>query len=90
MKKLIVLASFIAVVTGCNKKQGDKSELILLTDKQKIDVYSGTNLSIDKKNSVVNGEVIQNSGVSNFVLVIDETSFVQKNINEYFLKTSRK
>lgn len=68
----------------CNKKQGDKSELILLTDKQKIDVYSGTNLSIDKKNSVVNGEVIQNSGVSNFVLVIDETSFVQKNINEYF------
>ena len=68
----------------CNKKQGDKSELLILSDEQKIDVYSGTNLSSGKKNSTVDGFVIINSGVSNYVLIINETSNSQKTLDEFF------
>jgi hypothetical protein len=68
----------------CNKKQGEKSELLLLSDEQKIDVYSGTNLSEGKKNSTVNGVVINNSGISNYVLVIDEVTTVQKSLDSFF------
>lgn len=68
----------------CNKKQGDKSELLLLSDEQKIDVYSGTNLSSGKKNCYVDGVIINNSGVSNYVLIINETKIFQKTLDDYF------
>ena len=51
-----------------NKIGGEKSALLNLSNEQKIDVFSGTNLSLDKINSRVNGEIIQNSGIANFLL----------------------
>ena len=42
-----------------------------LSDKQKINVLSGTNLSTDKKNAFVNGKRVTNSGVANFILEIE-------------------
>jgi len=56
-----------------NKKSGDKSGLLVLTDEQKVDVYSGFNRDIDKKNSKVNGSVVPNSGVANFILIVEDT-----------------
>lgn len=57
-----------------NKNGGDKSGLLFLTDDQKIDVYSGSNSNTDKKNSKVNGSVIFNSGVANFILKVNNTN----------------
>jgi len=56
-----------------NKKGGDKSGLLVLTDEQKVDIYSGSNTNIVKKNSIVNGSVVINSGVANFILIVEDT-----------------
>lgn len=74
-----------------NKKSGNRSAEILLTDNQKIDVFSGHNLNEDKRNSIVNDEEIENSGVANFMLIvegelIDDLNYYVQNlqeINEY-------
>ncbi len=66
-----------------SRKQGDKSEIMLLTQKQKIDVFAGTNLSNEKKNSRVNGEIINNSGIANFMLIIGDTVNIAKNLDDY-------
>lgn len=55
-----------------NKLSGNKSGNLVLTDAQKLDVYAGTNLSEDKKNCRVNGGVIKESGVANYILVVDD------------------
>lgn len=55
-----------------NVLSGKKSGQIQLTDNQKIDVYAGTNLSEDKKNSVLCGEVIKDSGVANYIVEVDK------------------
>ena len=52
-----------------NKKGGDLSGKMFLSEEQIIDVYAGTNLSADKKNALVNGKIIVNSGVANYILV---------------------
>jgi len=57
--------------------------LMLLTDHQKIDVFSGTNLNSDKKNSKVNGTIIKNSGVANHILTIEDTN----NSLDFYLKS---
>jgi hypothetical protein len=54
-----------------NKSGGDKSGELLLTNGQKIDIYSGSNLNDSKKNSKVNGDIILNSGVANYILEVD-------------------
>lgn len=54
-----------------NKKSGEKSAKISLTDEQKIDVYAGTNLVKEKINAKVNGEVIPNSGIANYICFAD-------------------
>jgi len=64
-------------------KQGSKSELMLLSEKQKLDVLAGTNLSAEKKNSLVLGDIIQNSGIANFILVVDETTKIGQNLDDY-------
>ncbi|PMO60342.1 hypothetical protein BCT06_12665 [Vibrio breoganii] len=63
-----------------NKKSGDKSGKLVLTDEQKSDVYSGVNLSEDKKHSFVNGSRINNSGVAEYILIIDR---IEKNLQHY-------
>jgi hypothetical protein len=53
-----------------NKPGVNRSGKIELTREQKIDIYSGSNLNVEKKNSKVNGEVINNSGVANYILEV--------------------
>nr|WP_282559274.1 hypothetical protein [Providencia alcalifaciens] len=57
-----------------NKKGGDKSGVLQLTDEQKLNVYSGHLLSSDKRNASVDGQVIADSGVADYILEIDEVS----------------
>lgn len=54
-----------------NKPGGLKSGLMLLTKKQKIDVYAGTNLGNPKTNCLVNGERIKDSGIADYILETD-------------------
>lgn len=63
-----------------NKTGGDKSSELILNDDQKIDVYSGSNLNVSKKNCKVNGELIENSGVANFILEVDR---IEDDLNYY-------
>lgn len=55
-----------------NKTNGDLSGELILTDKQKEDIYSGINLPIDKKNASVNGRIIENSGVAEYIMVVNQ------------------
>lgn len=52
-----------------NKPNGGKSGQLSLNSQQLMDVYAGTNLDASKKNSIVNGKTIQNSGVANYIYV---------------------
>lgn len=58
-----------------NKLSGNLSGKILLSQAQLMDVYAGINLPIDKKNSVIDGEVIVNSGIANYILTGELDSF---------------
>jgi hypothetical protein len=51
-----------------NKNGGHKTSKLDLDYIQKYNVYSGDNLSKTKKNASVNGNIIQTSGVANFML----------------------
>lgn len=55
-----------------NKPGGKLSSSMHLTTQQIVDVYSGTSLPEDKKNAIVNGEEIVDSGVADFILVVDQ------------------
>lgn len=48
--------------------------MLKLTNEQKIDVYSGSNLDISKKNAKVNGIEVYNSGVANYILKVENTN----------------
>ncbi len=61
-----------------NKPSGKLSGKMELSKDQVVDVYAGTNLPDDKKNAIVNGEVIDNSGIANFMLVEDDIKSVQE------------
>lgn len=52
-----------------NKSSGELSNKIALSKKQVIDVYSGTNLSDDKKNAWIKGSRVPNSGIANCLLI---------------------
>lgn len=54
-----------------NKKSGELSGKIDLTKEQKVDVFSGTNLPLEKKDAHVNNHLIKNSGVADYILVAD-------------------
>lgn len=58
-----------------NKLSGNLSGKMLLTPSQILDVYAGTNLPLDKKNSVVDGDIVINSGVANYILAGELDSF---------------
>lgn len=83
-----------------NKPNGELSNKILLTHEQIVDIYSGNNLPLSKKNAFVNDLQIPNSGVANFILsgniedfddiqsvlskIIYIDDFVKQNPNIYF------
>ncbi len=52
-----------------NKKNGNLSDKIDLTKDQIIDIYSGTNLPESKKDALVDGKVIKNSGVADYIYI---------------------
>jgi len=54
-----------------NKKSAHLSGELKLTKDQLIDVYSGTNLDDGKRNARVNDEVVADSGVANYFLILD-------------------
>ncbi len=66
-----------------NKIGGEKCGIIDLTEQQKIDIYAGTNLSLDKKNCSVNGQIIANSGVANYIITVDKE---EQNLDYYIAK----
>ncbi|HDR1923869.1 hypothetical protein SAMN05421675_0949 [Pasteurella multocida] len=51
-----------------NRKNGELSGEIKLSKEQYIDIYSGSNLSLEKRNANVNGTIITNSGIANYIL----------------------
>lgn len=54
-----------------NVDSGALSGDMLLSRAQVVDVYAGTNLMGDKRDSVVNGRTIRDSGIANFILFED-------------------
>ena len=65
-----------------NKSGGDLSGKMILTDDQVVDVYAGSNLSDDKRNATVNGKVIENSGIANYILMDERVASAQKVIDK--------
>ncbi|WP_370751339.1 hypothetical protein [Eubacterium sp.] len=53
-----------------------------LTENQVIDVYAGSNLAEDKRDAMVNGKVIKNSGVANYLLMDENINSVQDIIDK--------
>ena len=65
-----------------NKEAGQLSGDMKLSTEQVIDVYAGTNIALDKRNAYVNGRVIKDSGVANFILFEESRiSSIQDAIN---------
>ena len=60
-----------------NKPGGELSGSMKLSKEQVIDVYAGTNLIGDKRNSNVEGNVIPNSGIANYILMNDSAVSTQ-------------
>lgn len=87
-KKLIYKTKFSRTQAGSitlgwkfeltNKTGGKLSTQLELTADEVMDVYSGTNLAESKKNALVNGKIIENSGVANYMLVTNDTSSIEK------------
>ena len=65
-----------------NKNSGDLSGKMLLTEEQVIDVYAGSNLAEDKRNAMVEGKVIENSGIANYILVDEDVHSAQDVIDK--------
>lgn len=65
-----------------NKSGGDLSGKMLLTDEQVVDVYAGSNLSPDKKNASVCGQIIRDSGVANYILMDENVHSAQDVIDK--------
>ncbi len=60
-----------------NKPGGELSGIVDLTRSQIIDVYSGTHLSSEKTDAMVNGCIIENSGIANYMLMNDGVETTQ-------------
>lgn len=67
-----------------NKSGGGLSGLVQLTREQIIDVYAGTHISEDKRNARVNGQVIENCGIANCILMNDSVATTQEIIDNLY------
>lgn len=65
-----------------NKPSGELSGKMLVSFEQVIDIYTGKNLSVDKKNAVVHGKIIENSGVANYILMDEQIETTQDIIDK--------
>ncbi|HEL2314489.1 TPA: hypothetical protein TZM57_000085 [Streptococcus suis] len=62
-------------------KSGELSSKLNLTEEQVKDIYSGKNLPSEKRDANVQGQVIKDSGVANFMLRTDELDDAQQIID---------
>lgn len=67
-----------------NKSGGGLSDVVELTFDQIVDVYAGTHISEEKRNASVNGEIIENCGVANCILMNDGVRTTQEIINNLY------
>ena len=67
-----------------NKTGGGLSGLVELTREQIIDVYAGTHISKDKRDARVNGKIIENCGIANFILMNDNVETTQEIIDNLY------
>lgn len=65
-----------------NKLSGNLSGRMKLNFEQVCDVYAGTNLSDEKRNAYVNGRIISESGVANYILITDNVNSAQEVIDK--------
>ena len=54
-----------------NVQSGKRSGALKLSKQQIVDVYSGTSLPSEKKDAIINGSIVPNSGVAEFIIVLD-------------------
>lgn len=54
-----------------NKAGGDLCGKLAVTPDQLKDIYAGQNLPNSKRNAFVNDQIVENSGVANYILVLD-------------------
>lgn len=60
------------------KPAGDLSGIIPLTMAQKKDILSGNSLPLDKRNALVNGDSIVNSGIADYIIVRSNVNTIQE------------
>lgn len=60
-----------------NKLSGQLSGVLTLNYQQLKDIYAGSNLQKEKKNAVVNGQIIVDSGIANYMLIGDDFTNAQ-------------
>lgn len=65
-----------------NKNSGELSGKMLLNMDQVVDVYAGSNLSLDKRNASVCGNNVPNSGIANYILMDESVKSAQDVINK--------
>lgn len=65
-----------------NRLNGELSGQVNLTTAQLLDIYLGNNLDEEKKNASVNGVIIPNSGVANYILIGDDFSSPEEVLNK--------
>ena len=68
-----------------NKMNGALSNKINVSAQQAIDIYSGNSLPDDKRNAYVNGRIVGNSGVAEYLLIADPGDV--KSINDIVSNT---
>lgn len=56
-----------------NVINGEKSDILQLSDTQKIGIFSGSNLSFEKRHCIVDKELVENSGIANFILIANKS-----------------
>jgi hypothetical protein len=65
-----------------NKNSGELSGKMFLSMNQVVDVYAGSNLSMDKRNASVCGRNIADSGIANYILMDESVNSAQDVINK--------
>lgn len=69
-----------------NKNSGKLVCPVILSEEQKAEIFLGTNLSPEKRNAVVNGKIIENSGVANRILIDSENYSTAQEIIDGLIK----
>ena len=65
-----------------NKLNGELSGKMKLSTQQVYDIYAGKNLSDEKRNAYVNGRIISESGVADYILIADSVNSAQEVIDK--------